>query len=121
MTDRLYYTEPYLRAFDAVVRGVDRRDDRLVLTLDRTAFYPTSGGQPFDTGSLGGLRVVDVSDEEDGSIAHHLGVSLPGWMGVWLAVFPNVQGLGAQVLAAALVIGSYAVARKVRAGAHAGP
>ena len=38
--------------------------------LDRTAFYPTSGGQPFDTGSLGDVRVVDVVDRDDGSIVH---------------------------------------------------
>jgi alanyl-tRNA synthetase len=70
MTDRLYYTDPYLRTFDATVARVDRGDDRLLVTLDRTAFYPTSGGQPFDTGQLGPLRVVDVVDAEDGSITH---------------------------------------------------
>jgi alanyl-tRNA synthetase len=70
MTDRLYYLDPYLREFDATVSRVDRRDDRVLITLDRTAFYPTSGGQPFDTGRLGSMRVVDVVDEEDGSIAH---------------------------------------------------
>jgi alanyl-tRNA synthetase len=70
MTDRLYYLDPYLREFDATVARVDRRDDRLLVTLDRTAFYPTSGGQPFDTGRLGSLRVVDVVDEDDGSITH---------------------------------------------------
>jgi alanyl-tRNA synthetase len=70
MTDRLYYSDPYLQTFDATVKGVERRDDRLVVALDRTAFYPTSGGQPFDTGVLGTLRVVDVVDQEDGSIAH---------------------------------------------------
>ena len=70
MTDRLYYTDPYLRAFDATIIAVARRDGRMALTLDRTAFYPTSGGQPFDTGTLGGLRIVDVVDEDDGSIAH---------------------------------------------------
>jgi alanyl-tRNA synthetase len=70
MTDRLYYSDPYLQTFDATVTGVERRDDRLVVALDRTAFYPTSGGQPFDTGVLGTLRVVDVVDREDGSIAH---------------------------------------------------
>jgi alanyl-tRNA synthetase len=70
MTDRLYYTEPYLQAFDAVVSRAERRLDRLVVTLDRTAFYPTSGGQPFDTGTLGGLPVVDVVDADDGSIEH---------------------------------------------------
>ena len=70
MTDRLYYTDPYLRAFDATIARVDQRGDRLAVTLDRTAFYPTSGGQPFDTGLLGPLRVVDVVDEEDGTITH---------------------------------------------------
>ena len=78
MTDRLYYTDSHLRAFDAVVRGVDRGDDRLVLTLDRTAFYPTSGGQPFDTGTFGEWRVADVVDREDGTIAHHLDVRVSG-------------------------------------------
>jgi alanyl-tRNA synthetase len=70
MTDRLYYLDPYLREFDATVSRVDRRDDRLLVTLDRTAFYPTSGGQPFDTGRLGSMHVTDVVDEEDGSITH---------------------------------------------------
>ena len=67
MTDRLYYTDPYNREFDAVIV---RRDGRNRVTLDRTAFYPTSGGQPFDTGTLGDRRVVDVVDEEDGTITH---------------------------------------------------
>jgi alanyl-tRNA synthetase len=70
MTDRLYYADPYLRDFDATVQRVDTRDGRTLITLDRTAFYPTSGGQPFDTGTLGPFRVVDVVDEDDGTIAH---------------------------------------------------
>lgn len=70
MTDRLYYRDPYLRTFDATVEKVERRGDQWSVALDRTAFYPTTGGQPFDTGTLGGLRVVDVVDEEDGSITH---------------------------------------------------
>jgi alanyl-tRNA synthetase len=70
MTHRLYYTDPYLQAFDATVERVDSTPDRLVVTLDRTAFYPTSGGQPFDTGQLGGFRVADVIDQDDGTIAH---------------------------------------------------
>jgi alanyl-tRNA synthetase len=70
MTDRLYYTDPYRREFDAVVERVVERDGKLAVTLDRTAFYPTSGGQPFDTGTLAGLRVVDVVDEDDGTIVH---------------------------------------------------
>jgi alanyl-tRNA synthetase len=72
MTTRLYYTDPYLQAFDATVARVDRTPERLNVILDRTAFYPTSGGQPFDTGQLGDFRVVDVIDEEDGTITHVL-------------------------------------------------
>jgi alanyl-tRNA synthetase len=70
MTHRLYYTDPYLRAFDAGVVAVQARDDRTVVVLDQTAFYPTSGGQPFDIGTLGEWRVLDVIDEDDGTIAH---------------------------------------------------
>ena len=70
MTERLYYTDPYLTEFDA--RVVDLRDvaGRSGVVLDRTAFYPTSGGQPFDTGTIGGARVVDVVDGDDGAILH---------------------------------------------------
>src|SRR4051794_22989556 len=70
MTDRLYYADPYLRDFDAIIQRVESRDGRTVVTLDRTAFYPTSGGQPFDTGTLGPFRVVEVVDEDDGTVAH---------------------------------------------------
>jgi alanyl-tRNA synthetase len=70
MTDRLYYTDAYLRSFDATIRSVDRAGARTVVVLDRTAFYPTSGGQPFDIGTLNGARIVDVTDENGGSVAH---------------------------------------------------
>ena len=68
--DRLYYTDSYLIEFDAVVRDVVRKDDRWEVVLDRTAFYPTSGGQPFDTGTLGEAKVLDVFDAEDGNVTH---------------------------------------------------
>jgi alanyl-tRNA synthetase len=70
MTDRLYYTDPYRRECDATIERVERLDVRTAIVLDRTVFYPTSGGQPFDTGTLGFLHVVDVIDREDGTIAH---------------------------------------------------
>ena len=69
MTLRLYYTDAYLRDFDAAV--VDRGDGGRRIYLDRTAFYPTSGGQPHDTGRLGGAEVLDVVDEGD-RVAHVL-------------------------------------------------
>jgi alanyl-tRNA synthetase len=69
MTERLYHTDCYLRQFTAHIAALS--DDGLTVRLDRTAFYPTSGGQPFDTGTLAGLPVVGVSEDESG-IAHQL-------------------------------------------------
>ena len=70
MTPRIYYTEPYRVTFDARVVACDEVDGRQNVVLDQTAFYPTSGGQPFDTGTLGGSAVTDVIDRDDGTIAH---------------------------------------------------
>ena len=69
MTERLYYQDCYLREFRAQV--VEAADGGRRVYLDRTAFYPTSGGQPFDTGTLGGARVIEVIDEEE-RVAHVL-------------------------------------------------
>jgi alanyl-tRNA synthetase len=73
VTERLYYTDPYLTEFDAqVLEIVEDPNGRPAAMLDRTAFYPTSGGQPFDTGTIGASRVVDVVDRDDGTILHVL-------------------------------------------------
>jgi alanyl-tRNA synthetase len=68
-TDRLYYTDAYRAEFSA--RVVQVADDGRRVYLDATAFYPTSGGQPHDAGTLAGIPVVDVIDEET-RIAHQL-------------------------------------------------
>ncbi len=70
MTNRLYYTEPYRTTFQATVVSSTTTDGRIGVVLDQTAFYPTSGGQPFDTGSIAGVRVLDVIDRDDGEIEH---------------------------------------------------
>ncbi len=72
MANRLYYQDPQCMEFDAVVTEVTRLDGRPAAALDATAFYPTSGGQPFDTGTLGDARVVDVVEAETGEIWHVL-------------------------------------------------
>jgi len=64
-TELLYLRDAYLREFDATVAAVD--GDRVA--LDRTAFYPTGGGQPHDTGTLGGCWVSDVRKE--GEVVWH--------------------------------------------------
>jgi alanyl-tRNA synthetase len=63
MTERLYYSDSYLSEFRA--RVIEADSTGLRVTLDRTAFYPTSGGQPFDVGTLSGARVMEVIDEGD--------------------------------------------------------
>ena len=70
MSERIYYTDPTCIEFDATVVSSSTSDGRSVVVLDRTAFYPTSGGQPYDTGSLGDAEVTDVIDLDDGTIGH---------------------------------------------------
>ena len=72
-TKRLYYTDSYLTQTDALVTAAS--DDHCRLTLDQTVFYPSSGGQPHDLGSLNGIPVIDVIDEGE-SITHLMAAPL---------------------------------------------
>src|SRR5438067_1733827 len=69
-TERLYYRDSRLLEFDARVISLSELDGQIAVTLDRTAFYPTGGGQPTDTGTLGDARVVDCIDAEDEGVMH---------------------------------------------------
>ncbi len=73
VTELLYLRDAYLRDFDATVIAVD--GDRVA--LDQTAFYPTGGGQPHDTGTLGDARVTSVKKEDD-RVWHTLEGDVPG-------------------------------------------
>jgi len=70
MTDRLYYSDAYLTEFDAVVVDCIPDGEGFRLRLDRSAFYPTSGGQPHDTGTLNGVHVLDVLVGDDSDVWH---------------------------------------------------
>lgn len=81
MTERLYYTDAYTTSFTARVLDQLLVDGQTAVILDRTAFYPSSGGQPHDTGRLTGgegqsARVVEVRLDESGDILHLLDVPL---------------------------------------------
>ena len=76
MTDKLYEEDAYLREFEAEVTGCVPAEGSWLVTLDRTAFYPEGGGQPADTGTLGGARVLDVHEKE-GEILHTTDAPLP--------------------------------------------
>src|SRR5258708_32938323 len=78
MTDRLYYHDSFLYNFDAEVHSI-LESPRPALILDRTAFYPTSGGQIHDTGWIAAttdaatkLRVTEDADAENGHVVHYL-------------------------------------------------
>lgn len=75
-TERLYYRDPGLRRFRAHVVAVHESKGRSGVILDRTAFYPTSGGQPFDTGLLADHEVLEVIDAE-GEVVHMLDGAAP--------------------------------------------
>lgn len=79
-TQRLYYTDPYTTEFTAQTLELDRANGALTVVLDRTCFYPTSGGQPHDLGTLNGVPVRDVTvRESDGAVLHVLdGEIAPG-------------------------------------------
>jgi alanyl-tRNA synthetase len=68
-TERLYYTDCYLHEFEARVTAAEPEARGFRVYLDRTAFYPESGGQPGDRGTLNGVPVLDVIEEEE-AIAH---------------------------------------------------
>ena len=69
-TTKLYYQDPFLREFTAAVTSCEETKGGYLVTLDRTAFYPEGGGQPYDTGTLGGAKVLEV--HEKGGIITHL-------------------------------------------------
>ncbi len=77
MTERLYYDDPYQTGFSAyVIEQLQWNGDPAVV-LDRSAFYPTGGGQPHDTGMLGEVQVVYVLEREsDGAVVHVISQSL---------------------------------------------
>jgi alanyl-tRNA synthetase len=81
MTERLYYHDSFLYDFSACVVEAMERNGRAAVVLDRTAFYPTSGGQVHDTGLLLAgqeqVEVSEVADEEDGRILHFVAAFLP--------------------------------------------
>ena len=107
MTERLYYHDPYLREFDAAIVETTTHEGKTAVVLDRTSFYPTSGGQPYDTGTLSGVRVLDVvSDDGSGRILHIVdrapdGPSVHGSID-WARRFDHMQQhTGQHVLSAA--------------------
>ena len=68
---KLYYDSAYIKAFDANVISCEKGKKGFEVILDQTAFYPEGGGQPTDTGVLGGIAVLEVH-EKNGEVIHYL-------------------------------------------------
>jgi len=104
-TERLYYADCYLREFEARVVRSEPVPNGFKVYLDRTAFYPASGGQPTDSGTLAGLEVVEVIDEGE-EIAHLLRQAPPAELVsgkiAWARRFDHMQQhTGQHILSAA--------------------
>lgn len=76
MTEKLFYSNPMQRSFDAVVQACAPTAQGFAVRLDRTAFYPEGGGQPGDTGTLNGVPVYDTQENAD-NILHLTDAPLP--------------------------------------------
>ena len=94
-TEKLYYADAYLKAFDATVLSCEAAKNSYLVTLDRTAFYPEGGGQPADHGTLNGVAVTDVH-EKDGVVLHtcaaalEIGTTVHGEID-WVRRFDHMQ------------------------------
>lgn len=105
-TERLYFTDPYLTEFTARVTGCSGDS----FYLDRTAFYPESGGQPHDLGTINGVPVVRI-EEDDRGIAHILAepVHSAEVRGIvdWARRFDHMQQHTGQHLLSAVLVDLY--------------
>ncbi|MFB3923129.1 MAG: DHHA1 domain-containing protein [Terriglobia bacterium] len=111
-TERLYYSDCYLREFEARVVAAEPQAQAFRIYLDRSAFYPDSGGQPSDHGTINGIPVLEVIDEVD-RVAHTLHEKPQGDRVIgqidWARRFDHMQQhTGQHVLSAAFErIGKY--------------
>ena len=77
-TEKLYLSDPYTTVFEAQVLSCENDErGRCAAVLDRTCFYPESGGQPADRGSIAGIAVLDVQEDEQGLVRHYLASPVP--------------------------------------------
>lgn len=76
MTHRIFHDDAYQLSFSSPIVRKLQHEGKPAVVLERTAFYPTSGGQPHDTGSLNGVRVIDVVERGE-EIVHVLEAEIP--------------------------------------------
>lgn len=111
MTEKLYDMDSHLRAFTATVRRCEPAEGGFRVFLDRTAFFPEGGGQPADTGTLGGAAVLDVQ-EEACEIVHYTTCALETGAQVqgeihWPQRFRRMQGHSGEHIISGIVHRKY--------------
>ena len=105
MNIRTYYTDPYTVSFETNILEISKRDEDVAVVLDKSYFYPTSGGQEHDTGTINGIPVIDVM-EENGKVVHLLSGEVNAGRATckidWQRRFENMQQhTGQHILSAA--------------------
>lgn len=113
MTKKLYYDSAYIKEWSTTVTAAIEREDGIYMTLAETAFYPLGGGQPCDTGTIGGIAVLDVV-LEDQEVLHKV-AQLPGQTEVeclidWTRRFDHMQQHSGQHLLSAVFLKLYQAA-----------
>lgn len=109
MKDLLYYQDATISEFQATVVKTGSEEDRNYIVLDNTAFYPTGGGQPHDTGWIHGFEIIDVEKVDD-EIRHYTAADVSNISGEifatlnWTRRFDHMQQhTGQHILTAAFV------------------
>ena len=109
--EKLYEENPYLREFDSLVESCQQSKKGYDVVLRETAFYPEGGGQPWDTGVLGGVKVLEVHERE-GRIVHSceaplkVGTSVHGKID-WGRRFDHMQQHSGEHIVSGLICGTY--------------
>lgn len=125
-TSKLYFNDSGLLEFSAIVAGVKPSDRGGCVALDQTAFYPTGGGQPNDTGTLADATVVDVFEDDDGTIYHVVdsaeslqpGQTVTGKVDRWRRLDHLQQHSGQHILSQAFVQACQAETRSFHLGSQ---
>ena len=110
-TEKLFYADPFLTEFDARVLACEAEKGGYAVVLDRTAFYPEGGGQPYDTGVLGGVEVSEVH-EKAGVVTHKCAAPLPVGETVhgrldWARRFDHMQQHSGEHICSGLICARY--------------
>ena len=111
MSEKLYYSDPFLQEFTATVLSCEQDKAGWKVVLDRTAFYPEGGGQPADTGILGDASVIDVREKE-GVIVHtcdkalNVGETVTGRID-WARRFDHMQQHSGEHIVSGIICARY--------------